>query len=497
MVNGEVRLKYSGIVIFLARLLSVGTGLVFTLMVTRSLSSEIFGIYGNLSDVLAYFALATGIFPFWAVRFAARDHKGSLSTVLLANIAIAVPSSIIYLVLLPTVLPILQVSIDYMVVYLLISIQIIENYVLTAIEAMLQAKKPQTIGFGLIVHETSKVCMGYVLILLFEKGLFGVVFSIIMAIFLQLLFYIKTIIPALHEKINWSYAKEWIKASPFNMYGILGQRLADSILLLLFIYGGKVARGYYGAAFTIANIVGYSSLIGYALYPRLLSKTQPEDITSSLKMVLMFAMPMTFGAIIMADSLLTILNIEYSAAIPILVLLSIDMLISCFSSVFGSVVYGAERLDAEAKIPLRKMIKSKLFLLLSLPYIQAAISLPLAYYALNYVAATAVDSAFFIASIILVIDSGLITIRYILAQKSLPFRMPLKQILKYVGAAAAMALLLYVLPRPTRLTMTVALTLLGGCAYFVVLVVIDSESRGVVRDVLKEILRKIRPNESA
>lgn len=497
MVNGEVRLRYSGLIIFLARLLSVGTGLIFTLMVARSITAEMFGVYGNLSDVLSYFTLASGIFPFWATRFVARDHAGSSVTVLLTNLIIAVPSSLIYLVLLPIVLPMLQVSIDFMIVYLLISIQIIEIYTLTALESVLQAKKPQALGFGFIIHEISKVCLGCVLILWLEKGLFGVVLSIILAIVFQLFFYVNTILPALREKVKWNYAKEWIKASPFTLYGIIGQRLADSILLLLFIYGGKLARGYYGAAFTIAGIVGYSSLIGYALYPRLLSKNQPEDITSSLKLVLMFAIPMAFGAVVMADSYLTILNLEYSAARPILTLLSIDMLVLCFSSIFGAVVYGVEKLDAEAKIPWKKMIKSKLFFFLTLPYFQAAVALPLAYYALNYVAITAVDSAFFVASIVLTIDLGLVMVRYIIAKKSLRFQMPLIHIMKFIGAAGAMALVLYVLPHPTRLTVTVALTLIGGCVYFVVLAIIDSESRAVIKDAIKELPKIIKPHESA
>jgi len=476
---------------FLARLFSVGTGLIFTLMVTRSLTSEIFGIYGNLSDILAYFTFASGIFPFWATRFVARDHMGSLSTVFVLNLIIAIPSSVIYLFLLPTFLSILQVSVDFMVVYLLISIQIIENYVLIALESALQAKRPQTIGFSLLIHEISKVCAGYVLIMVLGKGLFGAVFSIILAIFLQIIFYLKTILPAFHEKIDWKYVKEWVKASPFNLYGIIGQKLADSILLLLFIYGGKMARGYYSAAFTIAGIVGYSSQMGYALYPRLLSKNQPEDVTYSLKLILMLAMPMAFGAAVMSDSFLTILNIEYSSATPILVLLSIDVLISCFSSVFGAVAFGAERLDAEAKIPWENLIRSKLFIYMSLPYLQAAASLPLAYYVLNYITTTEVDAAFSVAAIILVIDLGLAIIRYIIANKSLRFQIPLKQIAKFVEAAAVMALLLYVLPHPTRLTVTVALTLLGGCIYFVLLTAIDSESKGVIRDVFKALLGKL------
>jgi hypothetical protein len=64
-------------------------------------------------------------------------------------------------------------------------------------------------------------------------------------------------------------------------------------------------------------------------------------------------------------------------------------------------------------------------------------------------------------------------------------------------AAVVMALLLYALPHPTRLTVTVALTLIGGCVYFVALAIIDSESRTVIKDALKELLKIIKPQESA
>jgi hypothetical protein len=143
------------------------------------------------------------------------------------------------------------------------------------------------------------------------------------------------------------------------------------------------------------------------------------------------------------------------------------------------------------------MIKSKLFFFLTLPYFQAAVALPLAYYALNYVAVTAVDSALFVASIVLTIDLGLVIVRYIIAKKSLRFQMPLIHIMKFMGAAGAMALVLYVLPHPTRLTVTVALTLIGGCIYFVVLAIIDSESRAVIKDAIKELPKIIKPHESA
>ena len=497
MVNGEIRLGYSGLIIFLARLLSVGTGLVFTLMVTRSITAETFGVYGNVSDILTYFTLASSIFPFWATRFVARNHAGSSVTVVLSNLLIAVPSAILYFILLPIVMPLFQVTAGFVIVYVIVSFQMFEIYLQSAFEATLQAKKPQSLGLGIMIFELSKVCLGYALIMWLELGLTGVIVSVILAIFFQLLYYLRLILPTFHEKVNWNYVKEWAKASPFNLYGIVGQRLADSVLIFLFLYGGKLARGYYGAALTIAGIVGYSSSIGSALYPRLLSKSQPEDITFSLKLVLMFAMPMAFGAIVMGDSYLTILRTEYDIVRPALTVLSIDMLILCFSSIFGTVVSGAEKLDAEAEIPWKKMIKSNLFLFLTLPYVQAAINLPIAYFLLNFVVTNAVDAATYVASMILIVDVGLVSIRYLIARKSLLFRVPLKHIIKYICAATTMAVLLYVFPHPTRLTITVALTLIGACVYFVVLSIIDSESKAILKKAIKELQKILKIHESA
>ncbi|MBS7614760.1 hypothetical protein KEJ18_03400 [Candidatus Bathyarchaeota archaeon] len=487
MVNGEIRLGYSGLIIFLARLISVGTGLAFTLMVTRSISTETFGVYGNLSDVLSYFILASGVFPFWATRFVARNHVGSSVTVIFSNMLLAVPFIVVYLSLLPVIMPLFHVTSEFAFAYAVIGIQIFEVYLLNALEATIYAKKPQNVGIGIIIFETSKVCLGYVLILSLNIGLVGAILSVILALSIQVIYYLRSIVTVFHEKINWSYAKEWVKASPFNLYGIVGQKLADLALLLLFLYGGKIARGYYGAALTIASIVGYSSSIGSALYPRLLSKGESGDITFSIKLVSMFAVPMAFGAIMMGDSLLVILRSEYGIVRPVLTLLSIDVLLLCFSSIFGTVILGAEKLDADKVISWKKMSKSNFFLFLTLPYIQALVILPTIYYVLNFSVANALEAAFHVALTILIVDAALVSFRYIIANRSLHFKMPLKHIAKHSLASSGMTVLLYFVPHPTRLSLTVVLTLFGAFTYFVILSIIDSESRTILRKVIREL----------
>jgi O-antigen/teichoic acid export membrane protein len=489
MAKNEVRLTYSGIILFLSRLLSVGTGLLFQLMVLRSTTLDEYGIYGNLSDTLSYFTLAAMMIPFWTTRFTARNHAGAPKTGLTANLILSTIFAAIYLLLLPTITSAYQIEEAYITIYAIAVIQILELYTLHAFESILHAKQPQKIGYGFLIFEVCKVIIGYVLIIQLNLSLFGAVTSVIIAYTLQLVFYLKLTFHELQGKIRWSYLKEWLKASPINLYHITGQRLAAFVLILLFIYSGEGARGYYGAGLIIATIISYSSLLAFALLPRLLSNTDPRDISTSLKMVLMFAIPMTVGAIILSDSYVAIMKPELRPARPVLILLAINFLCMSISSVFSTITSGTEKIDQKAKIPLRKLIKTRLFLIYTLPYIKAAISLPLTYFIITSIAKTAIEAATFLAAIVLATDILLLYLNHIIARKCIDFSMPWKNVAKYVAASAVMATVLLFIPHPRRILYTLAVTLLGGAIYILILLLTDREARVLARSIIHETLR--------
>jgi len=490
MVKSEIRLRYSGFVLFASSLLSIATGLAFVLMITRSVSKEQFGIWGNISDVLSYFILLAGVLPFWTTRFVAREHAGSAKTGLIANIFISIISASIYLVLLPTILSALQISADYAMLYTIISIQIIEFYTISALEAVLLAKQPQTIGYGILIYEICRVALGFTLIIHLKLGLLGAIYSMIGPYIIQIAFYIKLTAKELKESVRWSYLKEWLKASPINLYNIVGNRIAAFTLIFLFIYG-ELARSYYGAALIIANIIAYSTFLAYALYPKLLSKTDPQDILTSLKMVLMPAIPMTIGVIILSDSYLTILSPDYTEAKFVLSVLAIYIFSLSLSQVFSTVVVGTEKIDAKAKIPFKQLIKTRLFQIFTLPYIQSAITLPTTFFALFYMAKTQLEAATYLALISLIVGLAVLLCTYIIAHKCLTFNFPWKRVTKYTIASAVMATLLYIIPHPTRLLLTVGLTVLGGIVYFAILAVIDWETRELIRSIISEVKSRL------
>jgi len=489
MVKSEIRLRYSGLVVFASNLLSVATGLAFVLMITRSTSTEEFGIWGNVGDLYSYFVLLAGVLPFWTTRFIAREHAGSARTGLISNLVISIASASIYLALVPTVLSVLQISSIYAILYTIVSIQILELYTTSALEAVLLAKQPQTIGYGLLISEVCKVALGFTLIMQVKLGLQGALYSIIISYLVRIAFYVKLTAKELRESVRWSYLKEWLKASPINIYGIIGNRTAAFTLILLFVYGGELARAYYGAAVTIASVIGYASFLAFGLYPRLLSRSSLEDVSISLKMVMMFAIPMTAGAVVLSDSYLTILKLVYAEARPVLILLAMNLLFECTSEVFNTIVSGTERVDAKAKIAFRELVKSRLFLICTLPYVQSAVTLPAAFLILTLIAKTSLEAATYLALITLLANSAMLIVRYAIARRCLLFNFPWNSVSRYALASAAMTTVLLLIPHPTTLLKTVALTLLGATIYIAVLMLIHKEARSLAKSILQEAKR--------
>ena len=85
-MSRNLRLQYSGLIIFSSQLIGVATGLIFTLLLTRSMNVHQYGVWSNIFDYTAYFAIFSGLLPFWATRFVARSKEGAAKTSTVAQL---------------------------------------------------------------------------------------------------------------------------------------------------------------------------------------------------------------------------------------------------------------------------------------------------------------------------------------------------------------------------------------------------------------------------
>jgi O-antigen/teichoic acid export membrane protein len=496
VARSELRIQYSGLIIFTAQIISVATGMAFILMLTRNMTTPQYGVWSNIFDLTGYFLLFSGFIPFWATRFVARGKEGAAKTALLTNLIVAIASAAIYIPLVPLMTGSLHINQTYIAIYLLASAQIITLPLISILESCLRAEKPQAIGYGLLIEEACKLALAYLLIVRFHwQPLLGAMLSIILSASFQTFYYLRLFSNDLRKKIRWNYVREWLKGSTAILYNSVGVQLSAFVFILLLVYGTQAARADYQAAATFAGIIGYSSSLAFALYPKLLAEDSLKEITASLRTVLMFALPMASIVISMSQSLLTVLNVSYRAASPVLILLSFDALISLVLGFYTSVLFGVEKLDEEAKIPLKKLVRSRMFKLLTLPYVQAAVTLPTAFYVLTRFAnGQPVQAAVYVVGIIMVGHGVALLLTYIIMRTSVRIAVPWRSIGNYVLASTITAATLYALPHPVTLTWTFITLLTGAAMCAALLLAIDRDARMLVRSVLREI--GISPKET-
>ncbi len=491
MTAKDIRLQYSGFVIFSAKMASVVTGLIFQLIVARALNKVEYDLWFNINDIAGYFVLMAGVLPFWTMRFVARDKEGATKTGIFANFAISGIAVLIYLLIIPFVTSALQVSEAYLPIYFLISVQIVESHSIGVLESCLQARIPQTIGYALLVQQVCKVVLGYLLIVQFGQLLLGAVVATIAAFAIQIFYYFKLVMSELRERVRFEYIIEWLKGSLANIYNVIGNQIAAYIFIMLFAYGGEGARGIFGAAAIVVNVITYSSFLAFGLTPKLLAEKNHEDVRTSLKLVLMFAIPLTAGAMALADSYMTMLRAEIAGAAPVLMILALDAFVIVISGLYSSVLFGVETVDEGAKLSLKQLAKSRLFIAFSLPYLHSVITLPTTYYILtSYAQNQPFHAALYVSIINSVARLAMFLILFALVRTMIRTEIPWKTIMKYVFAASVMGAVLYILPHPTRIYTTLIETGLGGALYLALLMLIDKEARTLPKTIIRELRRR-------
>ena len=493
MGKNQIRVHYSGFIIFSSQLISVATGLIFTLLLTRNMNTAQFGIWTNIFDYTGYFILFSNILPFWATRFMAREKEGTVKTSTLGQLFIALVSTIIYL---PAIFLISQAigTQTYLLVYLVSGLYIFNFFMVAVFEGVLRSIRPQVIGYGLLIEEVVKVAVALLIIVGLGQLFLGAILALVVSGLVQVLYYTMNLAGEFKQKVNWGYLKEWLKGSAAIAYSAIGSQLMSFVFILLFIYGGSDTRAFYQAAFTFTNVIAFSGSLAFALYPKLLAKTCPEEqIGVSFRTVMMLAIPLSTIVVAMSTSFLTMLSVSYTAVWPAVIALTLDTFVVLISTFYSSCLMGAETFDEEGKVSLRKLVRSKIFLVFSLPYIQAAIAVPVTYLVLTQLTvAGSTQAVVYVIAVLISVHLATLVGLYWFMRGTVRLPVDWKSISKYVLASILMGLALFLLPSTSTLILTVAKAIAGFGLYFGLLLAIDAQARDLLRLILEEIKGTIR-----
>jgi len=342
-VGAQISLRRTGLVVFSARIASIFTGLVFLVMLTRSLSAQQFGLYEVITDIVTFAAYPAGLVAFWATRDIARGKMFGKTAISL-NIALSALGVALYFAM--SYFSASRIPSASLATLLFAVLLVPVAYLNQAANSVVAGHKPVVLGYAVIFSEIAKLAVAYPLLIVFKIGIDGVILAVMVANLAQGIASAALAGDALSSPINMEQGRKWLAHSWLPMLTtlplILG--IADTYIASL-AASDTVLVGHYQAAFSVATLAGYSFYLASAMYPLLLKGGSDEVTAMTLDLALAFGIPMAVGAAVLATPILHLLNTRYLDASTALGILAIAALVNTVSSVFDQTLLGRDRVD--------------------------------------------------------------------------------------------------------------------------------------------------------
>mgnify|MGYP001584537222 CR=1 FL=1 len=495
----SIRVTYSGLIAFVISIVSVFTGLVFTIIVTRQLTQEEFGTWGIIGAMTGYMLIFEPIINHWATREIARGKESGktalFSTGLFSTIAI-----VGYMIMIILFEKQIEVNFDLLLVGLIL---IPLAFFRASLQSIAMGYKPEIRSYGILAFEIVKIPVGLLLIYFLELGLMGAIITTAFATLSTITVLTINVKEKLKDNFNVKFLKSWIKRFWIPTYPKISNKIMNLDVVAFTLIGGSIADlAYWTAANAISKVVAHADQISSPIYGKLLGGGKVELLQNSIIRTLYFSFPLVAMAIIFARPGLFILNPLYEIASSIVVVLSITVFFQTLNGLFESALEGTEKVDLNEKATVKEYIKSRLFYLPTIRLIQRSVYLSavvIVFILFAFNVENKIELIFYWAIVSLTTRIPLTVYLYILMRKHLKTKIQLLPIIKYLLSAVLMFGLTYFIMNefieykisifeflPQFLIyVTIAV---GG--YLALTYLIDQRTRFLFKSIVKEIFKR-------
>ncbi len=447
-------------------------------------------------DIVTFAAYPVGLLTFWVTRDVARGRTVGKEAIFLAMVMSGGGVAIYLTVGLITYSRVATSTLPFLLAILLVP-AVYWNQISNAIVA---GYRPSVAGYSLLVSEVCKLVAAYPLLFLFRAGISGVIVAILIAYLAQSAVATYATRGASSGDLHFSDAGRWFETSWLPALSTLPYFVGIADTFLASLAFGTATAGYYQAAFSVASIVGYSSYLSSALYPRLLSGGREDLPSVTMDLSMLFGIPMAVGAAVLGPSILFLLAPAYVVGSLGLVVLSFALLFTTISSIIDQTLLGRENADLEVGGGGRRYIRSDLFFVAV-----ANLVYSIGYNLLMYISVLLANSRGLSPGYTTLAWAGaqlgatitLVLVKAVRARKRNVKFLLSGRVGRYSVVSLAMGLFLYILSAsllPTSLdalaygARLVGIVAAGAAFYFGILFLVDSKFRSLIALIVKRMM---------
>lgn len=366
----SVRVTYSGLISLILGLSTVVTGMIFVVIITRNLSPDELGTWSLIGGLITYVIIIEPMISYWTTREIARDVESGktaiLSSSIFSIIGFVIFLFIAFFISKPT-------GTDVNILYLS-AIMIPFSFLNRTLSAISLGWKPHVNSYGVIIFDIAKIPAAIIFIYFLDLGLTGVIFSVIVAYIPSIFVLAFLNKEKLQTNFNKIFLKSWLKRAWLPSYIKFPNVVVFDVLIFSLITGSVSGLAYWVAAFAIGSIVGHSSQITKAVYPKLLSGGSDKFYEVNFIRLLYFAFLFTSISISFAKPGLFILNPIYDVAVIVVVFVSLRTFLQMLAISFTNALQGIEKVDLKESSA-KDYVKSNLFYLPTIRLIRRAVYL--------------------------------------------------------------------------------------------------------------------------
>jgi len=202
----NIRVTYSGLIGLVIGLSTVVTGLIFILIVTRSLTQEELGTWSLIGGLITYVVILEPMISYWATREIARDTNSGKTAVVSSGI-FSIVGALAFLLIAFVVSKPTGTDID---ILFFAALMIPFSFLNRTLSSIALAWKPHVKSYGMLIFDCAKIPAVLIFVYIMELGVSGAILSLIVA-------YIPSIMALgilsrkkLQNNFNRQFLKNWL-----------------------------------------------------------------------------------------------------------------------------------------------------------------------------------------------------------------------------------------------------------------------------------------------
>ena len=491
----EIRVTYSGLISVAIGLITIITGLLFTIILTRTLDPIEFGTWGVITTLFFSVLQIEPIISYWVTREVARGLE-SAKTAIFSSGVFSSMAVIIYLIIVHFVHSGTDTNFESIFFAAFLIPIIFLNRVLSGINL---GWKPQAVSYGILAAGVSQIPMALIFVYFFDMGVIGIIISVAIANISSIIILAISAREIIKREFQIKFLKKWFRLSWLPFYpGIAGMVHSYDVVIFALMVGSVEGIAFWTAAVLLPNIISNSALVSVAVYAKLLKEGKMDDLRRNITQIFFFAFPLSAIVIVFAEPGLFILNPIYQIVYPIVIIVTFHAILNTLSTVFQSILKGVETVDVDEESTFKQYVKSKLFQIPTLLLIQYSAYIILLMIMLWVASpdANLIDLLTYWSIILLSTQIPITICYYIMIRKHLQITFELGMILKYLVISLVVFSLTYYLIEQfleydnnnfVFIPNVLLFIMIGIFGYISITYLVDSRTKQLVSEIINEL----------